>query len=158
LVCGKWEVIFQTPDSVPQQERPSPQQTALGQASEFHKRAGASHAEARKLLTAMAVGSVGVLYATLTGKDAPTLEACTKSLAFLSIVAMALSAGCGLFAWRADSAWAFRAAKNFQKDPALDAPDGGRWHDVKKSLDVAQLTLFVFGLAVAVALTLRLLK
>jgi hypothetical protein len=35
---------------------------------DFHKRAGQSHSEARKLLTGMGVGGVGVLYATLTGK------------------------------------------------------------------------------------------
>ena len=146
------------PDSFSRNAPLGPEQAGPGQSGEFHKRAGKSHAEARKLLTAMAVASFGVLYATLTGKDAPTLDAWSKSLAFLGIVAMALSTGCGLFAWRADAAWAYRAAKNFQKDPKLEVPDGGYWHKVKKSFDVTQLILFVFGLVVAMALTLRLLK
>jgi hypothetical protein len=76
------------------------------QVAEFHKRAGESHMEARKLLTAMAVGSLGVLYATLTGRDAPALAAYSKILAILAIFAMGLSAAFGFAAWRADARWA----------------------------------------------------
>src|SRR5690242_14978386 len=50
-----------------------PQKAPSGWKRDFHKRAGESHAEARKFLTAMAVGTLAVLYATLTGKDAPSL-------------------------------------------------------------------------------------
>jgi hypothetical protein len=124
----------------------------------FHKRAGDSHAEARKLLTAMSVGTLGVIYATLTHKDAPTLDAYDKALAILSIVSMTLSAGFGLAAWRADAAWAFRTAENFKKHPTAVKPNGGCWHLVKKSCDIAQLTFFGLGLLMAASLTLGLLR
>jgi hypothetical protein len=138
---------------------PTERQTSRGQEAEFHKRAGKSHEAARKLLTGMAVGSFGVLYATLTGKDAPMLDAGNNKLALLSIVTMAVSAGCGLFAWRADAAWAYQVAKCFEKTPALERPPRDiSWHKVKKLLEFAQLTLFLLGLALATALTLRLLK
>src|SRR5947209_8406971 len=101
---------------------PTAQQTSRDHEAEFHNRAGESHAEARKLLTGMAVGSFGVLYATLTGKDAPMLDGSNNKLALWGIITMAVSAGCGLFAWRADAAWAYQAyqvAKCFENNPAL---------------------------------------
>ena len=123
---------------------------------EFHKRSGESHSEARKLLTGMAVGSLGVLYATLTGKDAPTLNVYTKSLAFAAVVLMALSAGFGLAAWRADAAWAYKAAENFAS-PYIKKPEGAPWHSIKKFCDISQLALFGAGLLLAAVLTLLLL-
>jgi hypothetical protein len=126
-------------------------------ASEFHKRSGNSHEEARKLLTGMAVGSLGVLYATLTGKEAPVLNAYSRWLALAAVVSMALSAGFGIVAWRADAAWAYNAAKNFENDPSLTTPDGGRWHDLKKWCDWLQVGAFGFGLGMAALLTLYLL-
>jgi len=125
--------------------------------SEFHRRSGESHSEARKLLTAMAVGSIGVLYATLTGKEALALDAFNKWLALTAVVSMALSAGFGLAAWRADAAWAYRAAVNFGKKPDLTKPNGGPWHMVKKWCDRFQVALFSAGLLLAALLTLRLL-
>ena len=53
--------------------------------------------------TAMAVGIVAVLYATLTGKEAPALADQNRLIAILAIIALTLSAGCGLAAWRADA-------------------------------------------------------
>ena len=67
--------------------------------AEFHKRAGKSHMEERKLLTAMAVGSIGVLYATLTGKDAPALTDDSKKFAIGIIIAMGMSTMFGFVAW-----------------------------------------------------------
>ena len=59
----------------------------------FHQRARESHAEARKLLTAMAVGGLGVLYATLIGKDAPKFDdAYSKHLAIGIAVSIASAA------------------------------------------------------------------
>jgi hypothetical protein len=104
-----------------------------------------------------AVGSLGVFYATLTGADAPTLDASNKLLALLTICAMGLSAGFGLSAWRADAAWAYDAASAFEVDPSLGAPPGGFWHNVKKWCDRLQLIAFAFGLLAGVILTLRLL-
>jgi hypothetical protein len=123
--------------------------------SEFHKRSGQSHAEARKLLTGMAVGTIGVLYATLTGKNAPTLDALNKWLVLLTVVMMALSAGFGLAAWRADAAWAYKAGENFRKRPEQTKPNGSPWHDVKQFCDIVQLVLFAHGLLFAAILTLR---
>lgn len=125
--------------------------------NEFHKRAGESHSEVRKLLTTMAVGSLGVLYATLTGKDAPALDAYGRWLALAAVILMVLAAGFGLAAWRADAAWAYRAAKNFEAHPELVVPNGDPWHLFKKWCDWLQVALFGAGLLLAALLTLRLL-
>jgi hypothetical protein len=123
--------------------------------SEFHKRSGQSHTEARKLLTGMSVGAIGILYATLTGNNATTLDAMNKLLVLVTVVAMALSTGFGLAAWRADAAWAYKAAKNYK--PEQIKPDGGPWHDVKKFCDRVQFALFAYGLLLAAIVTIRLI-
>jgi hypothetical protein len=126
--------------------------------SEFHKRAGYSHAEARKLLTGLAVGSVGVFYATLTGTNRPVLDGWSKWLAIISLGLMASSAGFGLAAWRADAAWAYRAAIEFERDSTLTSPYQGAAHFIKKWCDLAQLFLFMLGLLAAAVLTFLLLR
>ena len=132
-----------------------PQKAPSGWKRDFHKRAGESHAEARKFLTAMAVGTLAVLYATLTGKDAPSLADENRLIAILAIMAMALSAGSGLAAWRADAAWAFTAGN---RSPKRGKPDGGWWHDIKKWCDYSQVATFAAGLLLTAILTLRLLR
>jgi hypothetical protein len=103
--------------------------------------------EARKLLTAMAVGSIGVLYVTLTGKDATALSASGKTLAILAIIAMGLSAAFGFAAWRYDSLWAY--------ERATDSAHGAeKWHTRKKACDLTQLALFALGVAAAMVLTI----
>lgn len=145
------------------QPAPSQKSVNMGQpqddsrVTEFHKRSGESHSEARKLLTAMAVGSLGVLYATLTGKDAPVLDTGSKWLALAAVVFMALAAGFGLAAWRADAAWAYKAANNFDKNSELVKPEGEPWHQVKRWCDRFQFILFGIGLLLTALLTLRLL-
>ena len=126
----------------------------LNQAAEFFKRAGESHMEARKLLTALAVGSIGVLYATLTGKDAPVLSNCGKSIAILALIAMALSTASRFAAWRAEASWAFEAGHAFKDHPNLDDPPRGKSHDRKKLCDIAQLCLFAVGIGAATVLTI----
>lgn len=132
-----------------------PEQPPNDRVGHFHERAGKSHAEARKLLTGLSVGSLGVLYATLAGRTAPALDPAAKWLAVAVVIAMALAAGCGLAAWRADAAWAYRAAVNFEKDPLRAVPDGGVWHGLKKGCDLLQIGLFAIGLSLAALLTLR---
>ena len=125
--------------------------------NDFHKRSGNSHAESRKLLTAMAVGSLGVLYATLTSKDAPFLDPSSRQLALAAVISMALSAGFGIAAWRADAAWAYKTALKFKENPAETEPDDGMWHNIKKWCDRFQVAFFGVGLLLAAFLTLRLL-
>jgi hypothetical protein len=147
----------------------------------FHNRAGASHMEARKLLTAMAVGSIGVLYATLTGKDAPALTDFGKTLAILIIIAMGLSTMFGFAAWRADARWAYAKAKEYDK-AIPDEPPNSRWsrwksncfavirkllkasasnaenwHTCKKVCDLMQLAFFTLGIAAAMFLTIAII-
>jgi heme A synthase len=131
-----------------------PQKVPEGWKRDFHKRAGESHAEARKFLTAMAVGMLAILYATLTGKEAPTLADQNRLIAILAIIILALSAGSGLAAWRADAAWAFTAGN---RPPKGGKPDGGWWHEIKKWCDYSQLGTFLAGLLLTAILTLRLM-
>lgn len=70
---------------------------------------------------------------------------------------MALAAGFGLAAWRADVAWAYRAAKNFKDNPGLEKPYDDPWHEIKKWCDRLQLGIFGVGLLLAALLTIRLL-
>jgi hypothetical protein len=105
----------------------------------------------------MAVGSLGVLYATLIGKDAPPLNGGSEFLALAIAGSMALGAGLGLAAWRADAAWAYKAAKNFEKDPKLREPRGGIWHWLKKWCDRGQVVLFGVGLVFAAWLTVTII-
>jgi len=138
----------------------------------FHQRARESHAEARKLLTAMAVGSLGVLYATLIGKDAPDLadySNYSKWLALGIAFSMILAAIFGLAAWRADAAWAYEKAegkksvekkcrrflwiKNWRdEEQRLD-----KCHCIKKWCDKSQLYLFGVGLVFAAWLTVTII-
>src|SRR5450755_2487049 len=104
----------------------------------------------------MGVGCVGVLYATLTGKDAPILDVYSKQLAFAAVVLMGSSVLFGLLAWIADALWAKKAAENFEKTPALLTPDPrGLWHTVKGCCDWVQLVLFLVGFSAAALLTLH---
>jgi hypothetical protein len=132
--------------------------------AEFHKRAGASHMEARKLLTAMAVGSIGVLYATLTGKDAPALPDSGKTLAILIIIAMGLSTTFGFAAWRADARWAHEVAEAYkhaktkeEKATVFKSKAVKKWHNRKKARDRMQLAFFALGIAAAMLLTIAII-
>lgn len=133
-----------------------PRKKPVGWERDFYKRASDLHSEARRFLTAMAVGSLGVLYATLTGKAAPPLIASDRLIAIIAILAMAISAAFGLASWRADAAWAYRAGKNPPTEN--NQPDGGVWHQVKKVCDLVQLVLFGVGLLLSASLALRLIQ
>jgi hypothetical protein len=154
----------------------SPGEPSDEQRDKFYQRAGESHGEARRLLTAMAVGSLGVLYATLIPKDAPDLGAYSKALALGIAFSMVLSAGFGLTAWRADAAWAYQSGEVGKK-----SGNRGRnrkweclrslrmrnwrekslrltqWHCIKKWCDRVQLASFGVGLFLAALLTLELI-
>lgn len=125
--------------------------------ADFHQRAGQSHAETRKLLTAMTTASFGVLYATLTSRSAPLLHGYNKWLALAAMISMGLAAVAGIFAWRADARWAYEAADNFKNCPGLTEPVGGIWHERKKQYDRIQIALFFLGLLLGLGLTIRLL-
>ena len=136
--------------------------------------------EARKLLTAMAVASIGVLYATLTGKDAPALTNSGKTLAILIIIAMGLSTMFGFAAWRADARWAYAKAKEYDKASPDEPPsrwsrwksyffaairkllkasasNAENWHMCKKVCDLMQLAFFTLGIAAAMFLTIAII-
>jgi len=138
------------------QKGPSPGVQNDERVRAFHTRAGQSHAEARRLLTTIAVGSLGVLYATLIGKDAPELGTLSKLLALGIAVSMALAAGFGLAAWRADAAWAYDTAKHF-KDPMKTEPPDTIWHEIKNWGDRFQVALFSVGVFLAALLTVKLI-
>jgi hypothetical protein len=105
------------------------QENRKGSDVEWHLRAGQSHAEARRLLTSMAVGTIGVLYATVVGKEAPSLQNGSEYLAIAIVASMALSALYGLFAWRVDAAWAYQSAIHQRYKGSPKARD--KWHNIK---------------------------
>ncbi|MFN8002456.1 MAG: hypothetical protein U0X75_15720 [Acidobacteriota bacterium] len=121
--------------------------------TDFHQRAGQSHAEARKLLTGFAVGSLGVLYATLTSKAQPALAVLDKGLALTTIFTMAAAAAFGMLAWRADAKWAYQVARDFKTNPEAEEPFDNIWHRRKKRYDLTQNLLFGLGLILAVFFT-----
>jgi hypothetical protein len=126
-------------------------------AKDWHIRAGQSHAEARKLLTTMAVGSIGVLYATVVGKDSPPLQNGDEYLAIAIVVSMVVAALFGLSAWRADAAWAYQSARYFANNKGATWDDVKKWHNVKKWCDLVQAISFAIGLAFAGWLTIGIL-
>jgi hypothetical protein len=126
-------------------------------ANEFFDRASASHAEARKLLLAMAVASVGFLFATLTGKDRAQLPPTETWCAVVAVLSMCLATGFGVAAWLADAAWAWRAAKEYEQNPSATKPLRSAWHRVKNVCDLTLLLLFLIGVSLVAFLTMRLL-
>ena len=124
-----------------------------------HPRAAQSHAETRKLLTSIAVGSIGVLYASLVGKEAPALQNISGYFAITIVVSMALAVLCGISASKAASAFEYQSSPYFSTS-ALDdtekkALEDGmkRWLKVRTWCDRIQLLSFVIGLGFAAWLT-----
>jgi hypothetical protein len=122
----------------------------------FHDRAGDSHSEARKLVTGLAVGSLGVFYATLTGKDPPVLDASSKFLVFWIIVLMGVSTLSGLVAWWAGARWSYNVASAYEKEPNRTTFPDVPPHGLKKLCDFILVVAFGIGIALALVFVLRL--
>lgn len=121
-----------------------------------HPRAAQSHAETRKLLTSIAVGSIGVLYAT---KGASDLQSISGSFAITIVVSMALAVLCGISASKADAAFEYQSAQYFSSSALEDAEKKSMedkmeiWLKVRTWCDRIQLVSFVIGLGSAAWLT-----
>lgn len=124
-----------------------------------HPRAAQSHAETRKLLTSIAVGSIGVLYVTLVGRGASDLQSIGGSFAITIVVSMALAVLCGISASKADAAFEYQSAQYFSSSALEDAEKKAMedkmeiWLKVRTWCDRIQLVSFVIGLGSAAWLT-----
>ena len=101
------------------------------------------------------MGSIGVLYATLVGREPSSLQNDGEYLAIAIVVVMTLAALCGLSAWRADAAWACHSARYAANKGSRD--DRQRWLNVRRWCDRAQVVSFGIGLVLAAWLTIGIL-
>jgi hypothetical protein len=128
------------------------QQSGRQRADNFHKRSGKSRSEARKLVTGLAVASVGVLYTTLTGEKASALDLYSSYSSLIALAAMGISTLLGIFAWWCEAQWSYKAAQNFrclEGDVTGKEPQGDPWHRFKVFCDTGQLTVFSIGIIAA---------
>lgn len=109
---------------------------------DFHKRAGESHAEVRKLLTTLATAGVGLFYGTFASEKWPLLDPEGKATVLFILLAMALAVGLGIIGWKADARWAYNVAEDFRLHPSNEKPVRGLAHWIKWVCDYIQIFAF----------------